>query len=216
VYPDGLEGTWTVGCDDCTAAHALKAEDVSFLETLTRHLAEHLPVDTSRAYIAGYSQGGSLAHLYACTSSMPPAGIAAVASLMYRNVGADCSPGKPFPVALVHGTHDVLAYYSGFGLEAPLLPIPETVELWAEKMDCAQTPRIEEIPDMAGDWTTITSFRFDGCEAPSSVLHFRVNNGGHTWPGPTGPWGGITGKHSRNLDATREILKFFASVAEGS
>ena len=73
VYPDGMENTWTVGCGECTFAEALKADDVSFLQTLTRTLARELPVDTARVYVMGFSQGGSLAHLYGCSSTLPPA-----------------------------------------------------------------------------------------------------------------------------------------------
>lgn len=215
AYPNGLEGTWTIGCQDCTFAEALEANDVTFIETLTRHLAQHLPVDTSRVYLAGYSQGGSLAYLYACTSARPPAGIVVAASLIYRGVWEDCRPAAPFPVAVVHGTDDLLAYYLGYGDEEPLVSVPETVEMWREEMGCDAEPVRREYPDTAGDYTTITSFLFTGCTSGGSVLHYRVNEGGHTWPGNTGPWGPIAGRHSRNLDTTREVLEFFSSVEGG-
>ena len=216
VYPDGLEGTWTVGCNDCTAAEALKADDVTFLQTLTRHLADSLPLDTTRVFVAGFSQGGSLAHLFGCRASMTPSGIAGVASLGYRSLAADCAPSKPFPVITIHGTHDPVAYYNGFGFEAPLQSVPETIDMWRGIMECGPTPIITELPDTAADYTTVTSFLFTGCASGSSVAHYRVNVGGHTWPGPTGPWGGLVGTHSRSLDATREILSFFGSVVAGN
>jgi len=216
VYPDGLEGTWTVGCNDCTAAEALRADDVTFLQTLTRHLAGHLPVDTSRVFVAGFSQGGSLAHLFGCRASMPVSGIAGVASLAYKTLAADCNPSNPFPVITIHGTHDPIAYYGGFGFEAPLQSVTQTIDMWTGIMECGTTPTITELPDTAADFTTVTSFQYSGCVTGSLVAHYRVNVGGHTWPGPTGPWGGFVGTHSRNLDATREILSFFASVAEGN
>jgi polyhydroxybutyrate depolymerase len=216
VYPDGMERTWSVGCDECTAAEALEANDVNFLETLTRHLAEHLPVDTTRVYVMGFSQGGSLAHRYGCESSLPPAGIAAVASLLYREVRSRCAPRAPFPVAIVHGTHDALAYYGGYGLDAPFLSIPQAIDAWVAKMGCDAVPSVEELPDRTADWTTVTAYRYDGCDPGSSVLHLRVNGGGHTWPGDTGPWGNFVGLVSRDIDATQEILDFFELVEGGS
>ena len=215
VYPEGMERTWTIGCRDCTFAEALDADDVTFLETLGRHIAEHLPADTTRIYMAGYSQGGSLAYHYACRSSKAPAGVAVAASLIYRGVKEDCHPAAPFPVVVTHGTEDLLAYYLGYGDEVPLVSVPETVDMWREAMGCGAEPTLREYPDTAGDYTTVSSFLFTGCTPGASVLHFRVNGGGHTWPGDTGPWSPIVGQHSRNLDLTREVLRFFASVEAG-
>lgn len=215
VFPDGMEGTWSVDCDGCTRAEALGVDDVAFLETLGRHLAERIPIDTTRVFVAGLSQGGSLAHLYGCRASTPPAAIAGVASLAFRSVEDDCAPAKPFPVATIHGTDDLLAYYAGFGAEAPLQSVVETVEMWADVMGCGPTPTLGELPDTASDFTTVSTVEFTGCAPGGSVRHYRVNNGGHTWPGPTGPWGRILGRHSLDMDATRELISFFSSVISG-
>ena len=215
VYPDGMEGTWTVGCQDCNFAEALGADDVPFLQNLTDHLAESLPVDLERVYVAGYSQGGSLAYLYACTSSKPPAGIAVAGSLIFRDVGDQCQPAGPLSVLVVHGTEDYMAYYSGFGDDAPYLSVPETVSLFAENMNCDPQPIRADIPDTAGDHTTVTSFRFAGCDPGAGVLHYRVNFGGHVWPGDTGPWSPVVGLNSKNIEMTREMVRFFAEVDGG-
>lgn len=214
VYPDGLEGTWSVGCDECTHAEALKADDVTFLQTLARHLAANLPVDTTRVYVAGYSQGGSLAHLYGCRAASSPAGIAGVASLAYRNLSLDCTPSRPFPVITIHGTYDGVAYYGGYGIEAPLQSVPETIEMWKGIMGCDDSPTVVQLPDTAADFTTVTTFRYDGCRPGSAVIHYRVNGGGHSWPGPSGPWSRL-GSQNRDIDATREIISFFSSVTGG-
>jgi polyhydroxybutyrate depolymerase len=215
VYPDGLERSWTVGCGNCTDAERLGADDVTFLATLARHLAEHLPVDTTKVFVAGFSQGGSLAHLYACTSSLPAAGVATVAGLVFRDVNADCDPGRPLPVVIVHGTDDPVAWYGGFGLEAPLLSAPEGVEMWAREMGCQGPPVVTEIPDQVGDHLTVTTFEFTSCASGFPVVHHRINGGGHTWPGPTGPWGAFGGRNTRNLDATGEFIERFSAALGG-
>lgn len=213
VYPDGLEGTWTMGCQEsCTFAEELEADDVSFLNALAGHLADHLPVDTARVYVAGYSQGGSLAYLFGCQSPRPPAGVAVVSGLMLRNVAENCRSGVSFPVLVSHGTSDLLAYYEGFGDEAPFLSVPGAVEFWRQGMGCGAEPIREDFPDEAGDFTTVTSFLFPDCDPGASVLHYRINGGGHTWPGNTGPWWGGAGLHSRNLDLTRKMVEFFLSL----
>lgn len=216
VYPDGIEGSWSVGCDDCTEAEALKADDVTFLQTLSRHLSESLPIDTTKVYVAGFSQGGSLAHLFACRAGNPPAGILGVGALAFRSIETGCTPSRPFPVISVHGTADLLSLYGGYGFEAPLQSVSETLDMWSGIWDCDPSPVVGEVPDTAQDFTTVSTFTYTGCLPGSSVIHYRVETGGHTWPGPTGPWSRVLGSHNRDLDTTREALAIFASVAGGT
>jgi polyhydroxybutyrate depolymerase len=146
---------------------------------------------------------------------MPPAGVVGVASLVYRNVAAACEPAGSFPVGIVHGTADGLAYYLGFGLEAPFLSVPEAVDLWVDQLGCDAEPSITETPDQAQDFTSITTFRFGNCLGGHPVVHQRVNGGGHTWPGSVGPWGILAGRTSHNLDLTTEIVNLFRAVVDG-
>jgi polyhydroxybutyrate depolymerase len=216
VWPSGMEGTWSVGCaNDCTIAEALEAHDEVFLGTLVRHLAEGLPVDTTRVYLLGYSQGGQLAQLFACTSALPPAGIGVVAAEMYKAAAQTCAPNGRFPVGILHGDADPIAFYGGFGPEAVVLSVPETVQVWLSLWGCSDDPIGEFRPDSVGDFTSATIYRFPDCGATSPVVLYRIHNGGHTWPGDTGPWPPILGTRSRNLDATHEFLSLFASVAAG-
>ncbi len=216
VYPDGLEESWTIGCQEsCTFAEELGADDVAFLDALVGHLADHLPVDTDRVYVAGYSQGGSMAYVYGCQTQRPLAGLAVVAGLMHRNVAETCQPPNPFPVVVTHGTLDLLAFYEGFGEEGPFLSVPDAVDFWRQTMACQPEPVRQDFPDEVGDYTTITSFRFTGCFPGASVLHYRVNGGGHTWPGDTGQFSPILGPRSRNLDFTRRMVEFFTAQGEG-
>ena len=210
VYPSGMENSWTPGCGLCTVAESLEADDVSFLTTLTRHLADRLPVDTTRVYVAGFAQGGQLAQFYGCQSDMPPAGIAGVASELFSVVARECQPRGTFPVAIIHGDRDPFAFYNGYGIRAAILSAPRTVDTWVRMMGCDSVPVLGARPDTARDGTSVTTYQFNGCAAGSSVVHFRVNNGGHTWPGDTGPWAIFNGTNSRNLDTTAEILEFFS------
>jgi len=213
VWPTGLEGTWTVGCTaPCTFAEALKADDVRFLETLVRRLAVELPVDTTKVYLMGYSQGSQLAQLFACRSDLLPAGIGAVAGVIYRTVARDCSPRGPFPVGIVHGDEDPVFYYGGFGPGAPVMSVPETVDAWRGFMGCGGGPSLEVRPDTVGDFTSTSIYRFVGCRPGSAVVLYRVHVGGHTWPGDTGPWPQSTGLRTRSVDATRELLELFEGV----
>jgi polyhydroxybutyrate depolymerase len=215
VWPSGMEGTWTVGCsDDCTYAQALGAADDVFLETLVRHLAAGLPVDTTQVFILGYSQGGGLAQAYACRSTLPPAGIGVVGGLLYKAVAQSCAPTGRFPVGIVHGDADPVVFFGGYGPSGAVLSVPETAQVWLDLWGCGDSPTSEFRPDVVGDYTAATVYRFPGCAAGSAVVLYQVHHGGHTWPGDTGPWSGILGRRSRNIDATREFLALFASAAQ--
>lgn len=214
AYPDGLEASWTVGCGVCTAAENLQADDVSFLSTLIRQLADSLWVDTTRVFIAGFSQGGQLAQLYACQGPIPPAGLAVVAGSPYGSVATSCAPGRALPVLLMHGNHDPVIPVDGANSGGGgILPVSQMVALWSTLEACDATPAQEERPDTAGDGTTIDVFSYSGCSDGVTVRYDRVNNGGHTWPGDTGPWPDFTGTNSHNMDASAEIVRFFSGAA---
>lgn len=207
VWPSGMEGSWTVGCGFvCTTAEGLQADDVAFLETLVRHLARELPVDTTRVYLLGYSQGAQLAQFFACRSTMRPAGIGVVAGLLYRRVAQECASQGVFPVGVIHGDNDPVAWFNGFGPGAVVLSVPETAKFWLGRMRCNPDPAYQLLPDTAGDFTEVGVFRFGGCSPGAAVTVWVVHEGGHNWPGSTGPWSPFTGLRSRNLDATSALL----------
>lgn len=213
LWPTGLQGTWTVGCTSaCTLAEALVAGDIRFLETLVRRLALEIPVDTTRVYVLGFSQGAQLAHYYACQGDLRPAGVGMVSGQMYRSVARGCAPEAVFPVGIVHGTGDPLAKYQGFGTGAAVMSVPETVETWLEVMGCGPEPTVETFPGGGGDFTSTNVYRFPGCRPGASLVLYQVVGGGHNWPGDTGPWPALSGPRSRSFDATRELLEMLQGM----
>lgn len=217
LWPSGMQGTWTVGCGyDCTLAEVLGADDVTFLATLVRQVAAELPVDTTRVYLLGYAQGGQLAQVYGCQSPLPPAGIGVVAAEIYRLAALRCAPQRTFPIGILHGDSDPIAVYAGFGPGAVVLSAVETVQSWLDRFHCLDNPSEQYLPDVVGDFTSARVYRFSDCDPGARVAFYRVYEGGHTWPGDTGPWSGFVGLHSRNIDATAEFLSLFASMAQGA
>lgn len=216
VWPSGMQGSWTVGCGYlCTAAEGLQADDVAFLETLVRHLARELPVDTARVYLMGHSQGGQLAQYFACRSSLRPAGIGVVGGLLYRRVAQECASQATLPVGIIHGDDDPIFWFNGFGPGAAMLSVVETADFWLERMGCAQAPAYHLLPDTAGDFTEVSAYRFDNCRPGATVGVWVVHAGGHNWPGNTGPWSPFVGLRSRNLDATGALLDLLAPGGRG-
>jgi poly(hydroxyalkanoate) depolymerase family esterase len=72
VYPQGLLDQWNATLDPRAA------DDVRFLSALIDRLAQTLPVDSGRVYVAGMSNGGSMTYRLGCALADRIAAIAAV------------------------------------------------------------------------------------------------------------------------------------------
>jgi polyhydroxybutyrate depolymerase len=201
-YPDGLgtEQAWNVGWD-----FGSQADDVGFISALIDTLAATYSIDTNRVYSCGMSNGGFMSYRLACELNDRIAAVASVTGSMVPSYLPDCNPGKPVPVLEIHGTaDDVVAYEGTFPISAP---IPDVLDFWATNNGCATEPVEEAVPDTdMSDATTATRVSFPDCEDGQDVLHFRINGGGHTWPGSSIPIG-VT---NQDIVASAEIWHFFS------
>ncbi|MFO7975911.1 MAG: hypothetical protein R6V12_14895 [Candidatus Hydrogenedentota bacterium] len=92
-----------------------------------------------------------------------------------------------------------------------ILSVPETVEFWVEQNGCEPVPLVEPIPDRnPTDGTTTTRETYVDKDGIPKVVHFKVHNGGHNWPGGNHRVPGfIIGPQSRDFSATEKIWEFF-------
>lgn len=203
VHPQGtvdLIGNphWNVGWGTSTV------DDVGFTAALIDSLSDGYNIDQQRIYSTGMSNGGFMSYLLACTLSGRIAAIASVTGSMNSNQMASCDPEHYMPVMEIHGTADPTVPYAGTVF---FEPIPDVVSFWANFNETDMSPVITAIPD------TDTT---DGCTAEhqlfangingSTVEHYRIINGGHTWPGSN--FGGVG--TNQDIDASREIWRFFS------
>ncbi|MGI9174234.1 MAG: T9SS type A sorting domain-containing protein [Rhodothermales bacterium] len=93
-------------------------------------------------------------------------------------------------------------------------PPLETMTFWAEQNNCSLVPSISELEDIVeGDESTVTVIDYPGCDSGTEVRHYRVNGGGHAWPGgsfPGGEWPESLLPVNRDINASGEIWNFFA------
>lgn len=197
-YPDGIDASWNVGW-----AFGSTADDVGFINALIDTLALTYPIDTNRVYSCGMSNGGFMSYRLACELNDRIAAVASVTGSMAPSYFPNCNPGKPVPVLEIHGTADSTVPYGGNNISVPIL---EVLNFWATNNGCSTTAVEEELPDTdASDLTTVTRISFADCEDNQEVLHFRINGGGHTWPGSPIPIG-VT---NQDIVASAEIWHFF-------
>lgn len=214
VYPDGYRKSWADG-RGTTAAEQAGVDDVAFLRALIQHLVRQYGVDPKRVYAAGISNGGLMVGRLACELSDRIAAFAVVAATFPESLTLGCHPPRPVPILFIHGTLDPILPASGgvprFGAGGRLLSAEGAVEFWRGRDACTRPPVEARLIDPVPDGTQ-TLLRGWVCAQGSRVLFYRVEGGGHTWPGG---WQylpqALVGRTSRDFNASEVIWDFFRS-----
>ncbi|MGH9456628.1 MAG: alpha/beta hydrolase family esterase [Thermoanaerobaculia bacterium] len=199
VYPAGRSGGprhWEM--DD---------RDLRFIAGLIDHLASQYPVDRSRIYLSGFSNGGNFAYVLSCALDDRVAAIGMVgAAFLFNSPG--CRTSDPVPMISFHGTEDRAALYRGgssFATRGVVLPaVPAFTERNARRIGCRER-------DDARLSANVTRTAFTGCEENAEVVLYSIEGAGHIWPGGHRmKETRLTGKPSDEIDATATMWEFFS------
>ncbi|MCP4327994.1 MAG: alpha/beta fold hydrolase [Alphaproteobacteria bacterium] len=222
VYPQGFERHWNDGRPDVSySTHEGDVDDVAFLRAVLETVATRYPVDRGRVYVAGISNGGMMALRLACEAADTFAAVAALTASFPMAMADRCDPIRPLPVMLINGTDDPIFPYGGgtigFGRRklGEVRSTPETVARWVVLNGCLGPAKIVALPDTdRDDDSRVVVERYLPCRAGTEVTLYRVEGGGHTWPGrrPYLPRF-LIGETNDDIDATAHILDFFARHA---
>jgi polyhydroxybutyrate depolymerase len=196
AYPDGIGHTWNAhGC--CGKAEQENIDDVGFITTMVGEISAALPIDQSRVYATGISNGGIMSYALACNSGI------------FAAIGPDsatqldpCPAPHPTSVIHIHGTADRLVPYNG-GQGASTVngpSIPDVNAFW-RKVDQCGPPDVTIKPPL----TTSTA----ACADRRSVVLITIDGGRHQWPGGTTFLERLGPTHA--LNATETIWQFFAA-----
>lgn len=199
VYPDGIGRRWNDG-----RVRSSGPDDVGFIRLLLDSLTRELPVDSSRIYAAGISNGAGLAYRIACELPGTLAAIAPVAGAPAAALEERCAATSPVSVISFRGTRDRQMPYDG----GPVLSAPRSAALFAEVNGCPSPPEVVAEPDTVTDGTRVRRSAYTSCRDGHEVVLYTIEGGGHTWPGGP-PVGSRVGRVTRELDATRTMLDFF-------
>jgi polyhydroxybutyrate depolymerase len=179
VYPQGLTDTYAVAFWASIGTTDLGIDDVRFVSNLLDALEANFCIDPTRIYATGFSNGGSMVGLLACQLSDRIAAFAPVSGEFYAPQGG-CDPSRPIPMLEIHGTADQTVSYGGIpetvNLQMPLPSIPMWLGAWAARDSCADEPTTSATD--AG----VTTMEWGGCAANGTVIHYRIEGGGHNWP----------------------------------
>ena len=171
--------------------------DQVFLERVLDDVEAALCVDTARMFVTGLSNGAMMTSTLACELSDRFAAAAPVAGVTEVE---DCDADRPVPVVAFHGTDDgFLSYDGGFGPQAASLPSPDGRGTLGDMADLPVDPNGPPVPEVMAEWAhrngcadtgpedqavadDVTVLSFD-CHAGAETELYRVDGGGHSWPG---------------------------------
>jgi polyhydroxybutyrate depolymerase len=220
AYPSGIGKSWNDLRDDSDAyAHRHAVDDVGFIAVLIDRLAAEYPIDRGRIFATGISNGGLMSYRLAC--SLPAIrGIAAVAATHPAGQEGKCAPSRPMNVMIINGTDDPIIPYAGGDIKllgikrGRVVPTDDTVSYWVSFDKCRGNGDQELLPDTdPGDKTRVKKISYNNCDGGARVILYRVEGGGHTWPGGVHyMFSSIIGYTSRDFNACDEIWNFFKAV----
>ncbi|MFI1754944.1 alpha/beta hydrolase family esterase [Streptomyces sp. NPDC020571] len=215
AFPEGLGHGWGAGTR-ATKQRPDPGLDVRFTEALIKHLVRTERADPDRVYVAGFSNGGSMALRMAAERPALLAGAASVSGQLPTGAAA-VEPTGPVPVMVVYGADDPVRPLAGLPSpppdpEEPILPTRsarDSAAAFAAAGDAGEPVTREEKGYDRTVWR-LKGGAPGGERRPGggTVQLLVVEDAGHTWPGSTVPPPEGFGPVSKALDATGTILDF--------
>ncbi len=158
-------------------------DDVNYVGRMIDDLQQKFCIDAHRVFVTGFSNGGGLSNLLACRLAGRIAAAAPVSGDFYVLPDA-CRPSRPIAVLDIHGTADPVLPYNGESVDVnpawPRASIPQWLQGWAGRDGCGMSPAVFlQTAQVLGE-------RWSGCKGGAEVVHYRIEGGGHSWPGMLG------------------------------
>ncbi|AHW63278.1 Secreted esterase B [Corynebacterium glyciniphilum AJ 3170] len=207
VSMQGIGDSW----EGAPYAKTKDGEDVRFTRDMLAALNTTYNIDRSRIYAAGMSNGGGMVAKLACREPRLFAAVASVAGAYYSGTRTNCveDAGRAPSFLEIHGTKDeTINYQGGSRHGGTYMAVRDLVEDVASRNHCQSTPVTTAL---AGD---VRRQQWPMCSPGTSVVHLRVGDGGHTWPGDASGASGAASDSaeatSYSLDATTEVWSFLS------
>lgn len=210
VYPEGTvinnNRTWNAGgC--CQPATTNNIDDVGFVRQLIDTLLRDYPIDSTRVYASGSSNGALLCYRLACEM---PQKIAAIASISGTQEFFPCTPSAQIPIINFHSKVDIAVPYQGGVGQGPsgtnFTSQDSTMQIWTALNHCTTRDTV-----VNGGSTGYTFIRIHGCSCNVEYHHYATSDGGHSWPS------GNPNNHpvSFQVNATNLLWSFFQNYTLG-
>lgn len=222
-YPMGVDGNW----NDGRGAESIRAQregidDVKFLRSVVDDIASKYPVDRTRVFCTGISNGGFMSNRMAADASDLVAAVAPVIGGMSPSLAKRFSPKHPVSAYIIQGQSDPMIPFNGGSVgrrrketRGETVSTKEIVALYIKHNRIAGRPRVVTVPNVStNNDTTTRRWTYPLGRGRAKLQVDTIENGGHTWPG-TKPYMSerLIGKTSQDYNATEAIWEFFESCS---
>lgn len=202
AYPDGTPDSmgrrfWNA-TNGCCNVEGIEVDDVAYLTAVLDDLERRFRVDPRRVFVFGFSNGGFMAHRFACEHGDRLAAIVSLGGVSWLDP-SDCPAGHAVNVLQIHSDADEVIPYTG---NAYLPSAAATVAMWMEKNGCTGALTSAGIANLdlavAGD--EASKQVAEGCPANGAVAFWTLDGSLHG-PNLGGDWlgelGGYFDGHAR-------------------
>lgn len=219
VYPQGFEKQWNDGrTGNFRTEEQLKLDDVGFIVKITEELKKKYKIDNTKIFTAGMSNGGFMSSRLICDRPDIFNGAAIITATLSKEYFPKCNPSKPVAVLIMNGTDDPLVPYNGGFVKVfkktrgEIISTDDLIQFWKEKNACTNKEVIKP-KDKYDDGTSLIIEKYTVCKTGGSLLLYKIEGGGHTWPGGKQYLGEkLIGKTSKEINACDEIWNFFKTL----
>jgi polyhydroxybutyrate depolymerase len=211
---DRMTKQWNEGREK-NAAYQHGVNDVGFVLELINWLKHRYPVDETRIYATGFSNGSAFSLRLAFECQDVFAGVGGVSGPLVKDLAGTRDWERSMPLIFMMGTDDTLVPYDGrydsTYMIDQLLSAEETVQFFSDSWGTGLTDSQEKVIEDEKLSVMKTAYH-QGDE--EKVVFYSIEGGGHTWPGgPLSQASSLTGTVADQLDATKELfdhlIKFY-------
>ncbi|THV95926.1 hypothetical protein D6D27_02961 [Aureobasidium pullulans] len=219
VYPLGFGSYPQWQSDPDAVEQTPYVDDQTFVQDLLVHMTSNYCIDTTRILATGYSNGGGLAGILACNSSLSNqfSAFAISSGAQYTNLTSAncpqnssvpstiltntilqpvCSPGRRnVPMLEFHGDADGTVSYDGGPRRGYCLPtIPHWISDWSVRNGYSTANVATPLAD-----GQVTRYEYGTANNQGIVTHYKIAGGKHAW---------FSQDTGSPIDATPIILEF--------
>ena len=207
VYPQGAAGSdgyshWNIADENSKS----DIDDLGFTSAMIDDLIQTYNVDTLRIYATGFSNGAAFTYDLACRLSQRIAAIAPVGENMTLVSYDECEATKPTGIISFHGTADESRPYDG--IEGYNLSYEQINSFWTTLNETETEPTIAEINTNTEDGSSVELYTWEKGRNCSTVEHYKIINGGHSWPNPNAESWGKGDDVNRDIDTNVLIWNY--------